>query len=77
MDDPILAHTAMCEGTVVCGEPMLEHIYPEGLHPVERTHTRSGYKCEEEGTAERNCYELTKSPPFLMSAVMLRGHGGV
>jgi len=43
-------------------KPMQEQVYPEGLQPVRRTHTRAGEKCQEEGAAERSCYGLTTTP---------------
>lgn len=64
------------EGTVACGEPMLEQIFPtsttvcggptleqtEGLQPVGRADTGAGEQHVEKGAAERICYRLTTTP---------------
>ena len=65
-------------GPVASGGPTLEQSVPEGLHPMERTHTGAfpeglypvgrAYtgteeKCEKEGAIERNQWALTVSLP--------------
>lgn len=51
--------------------PMLEQVCPERLQPVGRTNTGSREKCEEEKTAERSCYGLTRMH-FALCRVPLR-----
>ena len=50
------------EGTVACGEPTLEQVYPEGLQSMRATPCWSREKREEGGVAETKCYELSTTP---------------
>lgn len=38
-------------------EPTGEQVYPEGLQPMERTHTGAGVKREEDGAEERTAID--------------------
>lgn len=71
---------------------MSEQAYPEGPQPVERTHAGAnfleeqgsmaririgtGRKCEEEGMAERNCYELIITLIICIAYAAQGGGGG-
>ena len=50
-----------------------EQFFPEGLKPMDRTHTGTGEKHEEEIAAERSCYGLTAT---CHSPLHLSGYGG-
>lgn len=55
---PCRGRCAFPSAVVACGEPMLDQAYPEGQHPLDRTHKGAEEKCE----AERSCYGLTTAP---------------
>lgn len=53
---------------------MQEQVHPEGLQPLERTHTGVQEECKKEG-AEESCYGLTTNP-CSMSSVHWSAWGG-
>lgn len=57
MEDPTLQQMAVSEGIEVCGDSMLEQVYPEGWQPVGRTTAEQGKSVgKKDGATERSCY---------------------
>lgn len=80
LEDPMTKQgNVFPEGTVACRDPMLEQVYPEGLHPVGGTSRQSREKHEGEGVEGRSSYGLTTitipHPPWTCCGGGGRGAG--